>query len=300
MISSQQGVLSSIQFYCPDKRVRNYDLKDIILSTAELKILRLAISSSQTIASIDFNVLFTLAFIKCPSDTSVIEKAWKTFVWKDAEQLPPELAKLKEWIRDEKTKSKYQMALQIHQITSHYNASIPRCLTFVADFYCAHAKSVALSVYSHFFTLQTDRTSGMCEFGFVLMSKGYAARIHESTLFDTDTLVYGEEPSKKWELHKPVVDVYYAMVGFLLRQKQVGTYSACEKSPSTKAKKRGRDIFYTCRELFAFFLEDAKKRHIEIIENKRLHVLWKHFFWRLALDSTREIRPASIAFLPTT
>lgn len=298
MNSSQEGV----QFVFPDGRVRSFSLNDILFSDAELEILRFVTSASQTILSVDLNVLFNLASIKCASDTSAIKNAWNTFLWTEAEHLPPELVQLKEWIRDEKTKLKYQMALQIHQITSHYNTSIPRCLTFVSEFYCANAKGVALTVYSRFFTLQTDRTSGMREFGFLLMSKGYAARTYEDALLDNNTLVYGDEqtPSKEWELYKPVLNAYYAMVGFLVRQNRLGTYSMCERSPSYKAKKRGRDIFYTCKELFVFFLEDAKKHHVEIIENKRLHVLWKHFFWRLVLNSTRETRPASIVFLPLT
>jgi hypothetical protein len=275
-----QGVLdANIKIYVQGQ-IQTRSLSSVMISSTLLKVFELVVSSPKVIRYLDYKVLFNLAEMPCPVNQQQL----------DPNDLPPEL---RDWIDSGRCAQKYQIASRIHDIVRH-NTLIPNSLECFFDTSGSDVNALTKSVYETFFVSNKDYFGGICEFTFLCMAKGYSTRV-EVEKVQTNDLLTTDIPSgtKKWRFYEECVDVYYAIIQFATSPVYHRRFSPCASSPSWATKKRHRDVIYTPKELWKFFVEKSK---IIPIKNAHLRRVCKYFFWRVVLDSVREALPSFILF----
>jgi hypothetical protein len=287
-----KGVLdATIKIYVQGQ-IQSWPLASLMVSSTLLKVFELVVSSPKVIRYLDYKVLCDLAQIPYPADKIRVALVWDSFMWHDISDLPPELVQLREWIDSGRCAQKYQMALRVHEIVRH-NTLIPKSLEcfFIPEM---DVNALTKSVYETFFYLNKDYFGGICEFTFLCMVKGYVTRMDMGMIQSNDLLTVDiQTKAKKFRFYDYCIDMYYAIIRFATSPTYRGRFLGSATSPSWVTKKRHRDIFYTPKELWKFFVEKSK---IIPVKNEHVKRICKHFFWRVVLDSVRDVLPSFIQF----
>lgn len=274
-----------------------FPMSDLMIPGPVLDILELFASRSKTIHYMNnYDVFCDLAGIPRPTDKAAADLAWTTFFTMEPKNMPRELSLLYDWLDKGTCVAKLKTARYIRNIV-HSSTDTPKVLECFFTKRLSEVDELAASVYKVFFVHARNYRYGACELAFLLMSKGYVHEMEATNILpDNFISVANNSHIRKWSCYDDCMDAYYAMIRFVTSPEYAHRFVATNASPSWRTKKRHRDVFYTTKELFDFFVEKAKEYGVQISTSKNLRRLWKHFFWRLLLHYPHGTAPSFIQF----